>query len=98
MKEKLLAYLSCSSCSGAFELQNVTAVEGKEIIAGELVCRECGSRFPILRGVPRFASLEKVTADKAATAENFGWQWQHFIQAEDLYDEQFLGWIAPVYS
>ncbi len=35
-------------------------------------------------------------ADKAATAENFGWQWQHFVQSDELYADQFLGWIAPV--
>jgi SAM-dependent methyltransferase len=39
---------------------------------------------------------EKVEADKAATAENFGWQWQHFVQSDELYADQFLGWIAPV--
>ncbi|HEX8920604.1 MAG TPA: class I SAM-dependent methyltransferase, partial [Pyrinomonadaceae bacterium] len=27
---------------------------------------------------------------------NFGWQWQHFTQADEQYEEQFLGWIAPV--
>jgi SAM-dependent methyltransferase len=41
---------------------------------------------------------EKVEADKAATAENFGWQWQHFVQSDELYADQFLGWIAPVTS
>ena len=35
-------------------------------------------------------------ADKAATAENFGWQWQHFTHEDERYAEQFLGWIAPV--
>ena len=41
---------------------------------------------------------ENVAADKAATAENFGWQWQHFVQSDELYADQFLGWIAPVGS
>jgi len=37
-----------------------------------------------------------IAADKAATAENFGWQWQHFTQADDKYEQQFLGWLTPV--
>jgi len=51
-----------------------------------------------VRGVPRFASLETVAEDKAATAANFGWQWQHFTQFDEKYEQQFLGWIAPVTS
>ena len=39
---------------------------------------------------------ENLEPDKAATAENFGWQWQHFTHEDELYAEQFLGWIAPV--
>jgi SAM-dependent methyltransferase len=46
--------------------------------------------------VARFASLEAVASDKAATADSFGWQWQHFTQADEKYGQQFLGWIAPV--
>jgi len=46
--------------------------------------------------VPRFAALDEVEAEKAATAAGFGWQWQHFTQADDKYEQQFLGWIAPV--
>jgi SAM-dependent methyltransferase len=63
---------------------------------GKLVCAPCAASYPIVRGVPRFASLESVETDKAATAENFGWQWRHFTQKDELYDEQFLAWIAPV--
>jgi SAM-dependent methyltransferase len=49
-----------------------------------------------LRGIPRFANLDHVAADKATTAEKFGWQWTHFTQADERYAEQFLAWIAPV--
>ena len=49
--------------------------------------------FAASRGLLR---RKKVEADKAATAENFGWQWQHFVQSDELYADQFLGWIAPV--
>jgi len=63
---------------------------------GELRCGACGSSFPITSGIPRFANLAHVESDKRATAEGFGWQWQHFTQEDDRYAEQFLGWIGPV--
>jgi SAM-dependent methyltransferase len=63
---------------------------------GELRCAPCAKSFPITSGVPRFANLAQVESDKRATAEGFGWQWQHFTQEDDRYAEQFLGWIAPV--
>ena len=63
---------------------------------GELRCPSCKTTFPITSGIPRFANLEEVETDKQATAEGFGWQWQHFTQEDSRYAEQFLGWIAPV--
>jgi SAM-dependent methyltransferase len=96
MKQKLLDYLRCPACSGAIRLQVVNASEGAEIMEGELACDSCQHRFPVRRGVPRFGAPETIAADKAATAENFGWQWQHFVQSDELYAEQLLGWIAPV--
>ena len=57
---------------------------------------ECGKDYAVSRGIPRFASLDAIDSDKAATAENFGWQWQHFVQKDERYADQFLGWIAPV--
>lgn len=96
MKRKLLDYLRCPSCAGAFLLSSVLGEEDAEIIEGRLACNSCERTFPITRGIPRFAAPEKLEPNKAATAENFGWQWQHFSHDDDLYAEQFLGWIAPV--
>lgn len=96
MKRTLLDYLSCPSCAGAIVLASVTDTDDQEIMEGELACGSCSKAFPIHRGVPRFASAGTLEADKAATAENFGWQWQHFTQDDERYEEQFLGWIAPV--
>jgi SAM-dependent methyltransferase len=70
--------------------------EAAEIIEGQLCCASCAQTWPITRGVPRFASLSTVEEDKAATAAGFGWQWQHFSQKDEKYEQQFLGWIAPV--
>lgn len=95
MKEKLVSYLVCPACDGSLT-PSISRAEDVEIIEGELRCSTCASSFPITRGIPRFAELAAVEQDKQATAENFGWQWQHFTETDERYAEQFLGWIAPV--
>lgn len=96
MKQTLLDYLICPSCRGPITLSASTAIEGSDILEGQLYCAKCNSHFPILRGVPRFANLSQVESDKAATAANFGWSWQYFSHHDERYAEQFLGWIAPI--
>ena len=96
MKERLLQYLSCPECAAAITLASSATTEADEIIEGQLSCIACTRTWPVVRGVPRFASPETVAEDKAATAANFGWQWQHFTQFDEKYEQQFLGWIAPV--
>jgi SAM-dependent methyltransferase len=96
MKQSLLKYLVCPACGGQIHLLSVARGEGREILEGDLDCASCGRHYPVVRGVPRFADLGKVEEEKAATAANFGWQWQHFTQEDERYAEQFLGWIAPV--
>jgi SAM-dependent methyltransferase len=100
MKERLLQYLACPSCGGEVRLSAVVETEDArgwtEIVEGELQCGGCARRFPVERGVPRFAALGAVEREKAETAANFGWQWRHFTHEDERYAEQFLGWIAPV--
>lgn len=96
MKERLLDLLACPDCGDDFSFHNISERDGNEIIAGNLICRGCGRSFPVVRGVPRFAELDKVEKDKAETAKNFGWQWTHFTQEDEKYKEQFLGWLKPV--
>lgn len=96
VKERLLQYLCCPVCSGAVEVADVGRRDGSEIVEAELSCASCTARWPVIRGVPRFAAIEGVADDKAATAESFGWQWQHFTQTDQKYEQQFLGWLAPV--
>jgi SAM-dependent methyltransferase len=96
MKQKLLEFLACPTCGGDILLVYVGTREEKEIIEGLLSCRKCTREYKIVRGVPRFADLSKIEQDKAETAENFGWQWTHFTQADEKYKSQFLGWIQPV--
>ena len=96
MKEKLLDLLACPVCGGDLSLVHVGAREEKEIIEGVLSCRKCEREYKVVRGVPRFADLDKIEQDKLETAENFGWQWTHFTQEDAKYNEQFLGWLQPV--
>jgi uncharacterized protein YbaR (Trm112 family) len=96
MKERLLQYLACPSCESAIRQLAVSKIEDREIMEGELECAGCGRRFPIVRGIPRFVDSAQVEPDKAATAEKFGWEWQHFNHVDSLYTEQLLGWLAPV--
>lgn len=98
MKESLRNYLACPECGSEIQIAGVTKQEVAEIIEGTLKCAACENSWPIRGGVPRFASLDLVEKDKAATAENFGWQWQHFTHTDDKYAQQFLGWISPVTS
>ena len=95
VKPKLLDYLICPECQGDLALQAVEQ-DGIEIMSGELTCVNCHRTFPIVRGIPRFADLENIDAEKQATADKFGWSWQQFSHENEKYDEEFLGWIAPV--
>ena len=95
MKTSVLKYLICPDCSGELELHS-QETEATEIMSGELGCAGCQRRFEILRGIPRFADLETIETEKQATADKFGWSWQEFSHEDEKYDEEFLGWIAPV--
>ncbi|MEO6391198.1 MAG: methyltransferase domain-containing protein, partial [Pyrinomonadaceae bacterium] len=96
MKLRLLEYLACPSCDGSILLGPSPEREGAEVMQGELLCAGCDRRYPVRGGIPRFVELDRIERDKAATADNFGWQWQHFTQEDRRYTEQFLGWLTPV--
>lgn len=96
MKKHLLNYLACPSCDGAINFTSIEIEEGIEVIEGRLRCDGCGKHFPITRGIPRFADLQNIESDKQATADKFGWSWTEFSHDDAKYEEQFLGWIAPV--
>ncbi len=96
MRERLLDLLACPTCGGDITLAYAQNYDGREIMDGVLTCRKCTREFKILHGVPRFADLTHIDGEKAETAENFGWQWTNFIQEDDKYSDQFLGWLQPV--
>ena len=96
MKERLLDLLACPTCGGDILLAYASKYDDKEIIDGVLTCKKCTREYKVASGVPRFVDLGKIEEDKAATAENFGWQWTNFTQEDPKYNEQFLGWLQPV--
>lgn len=98
MREKLLDLLACPVCGGDLDIAHEARREENHIIEGILSCRGAAHEYKIIRGVPRFAELDKIEQDKADTAENFGWQWTHFTQEDSKYNDQFLGWLQPVKS
>jgi uncharacterized protein YbaR (Trm112 family) len=51
MKEELIEILCCPVDKHELELET-TDQEGEEIVAGELVCTECGEAYPIEDGIP----------------------------------------------
>jgi SAM-dependent methyltransferase len=94
MKTRLLNYLRCPKCAGPFDL-HVDRSEGEEILEGTLRCEDCSQQYPVLRGVPRLVE-GMISAEQSATADAFGYEWTHFTQLEDTYEEEFLDWIKPV--
>lgn len=96
MREKLLDLLACPVCGGDLFIAHESRRDAEHLLEGILSCRKASHEYKIVRGVPRFAELDKIEQDKAETAENFGWQWTHFTQEDKKYSEQFLGWLQPV--
>ncbi len=67
MKDWLLALLRCPACKEDRPLTR----EGEA-----LTCPACARRYPIVRGIPRFAGFE------GNYAENFGVQWRIFRETQ----------------
>jgi SAM-dependent methyltransferase len=70
-------------------------MEDAEVMEGSLVCRNCASTFPIIRGIPRFLS-KALNAEQKATAAAFGYEWTHYSQLTEADKEEFLAWISPL--
>lgn len=70
MKRRLLSILVCPACKKSLDLEVASEDEG-EILEGELSCRQCQSRFPIRKGVPRFVRLDEYV-------DTFSFEWTRF--------------------
>ena len=94
MKPSLVPLLACPTCKGSLDLAT-TRGDASDIDEGSLSCAACGSRHPILRGVPRFVPTA-LASDKQATVDAFGWQWTHHHEIVPEHEQQFLDWVAPL--
>jgi SAM-dependent methyltransferase len=70
-------------------------VEGAEVMEGSLVCPNCASTFPVIRGIPRFLR-QALNAEQKATAAAFGYEWTHYSQLTEADRGEFLAWISPL--
>lgn len=93
MRETLLDYLLCPSCSGDLTIKKASLVND-EIKEGALLCRECGTLYPIINFIPRFVPEAQYRLFRQ-TWRNFGFSWHRFAH---LYSDprDFLDWIKPV--
>lgn len=101
MKPSLLAYLACIKCKGDLQIHEtesrpVSGAEGREIISGELVCKDCVARFQIRGGVPRLVDKELSSSVDLNTGERFAESWKEFSRLHERYKQQFFDWIYPV--
>jgi SAM-dependent methyltransferase len=94
VKPSLLPLLACPECGGALTLAGPAPAAG-EIEAGALTCDGCARRYPIVRGVPRFAAPPDAALARA-TVERFGWQWKEFKERLAGYRGSFLDWMKPL--
>jgi SAM-dependent methyltransferase/uncharacterized protein YbaR (Trm112 family) len=100
MKRDLLSYLVCPGCGFPLDCQ-ATIEHDSDVETGTLRCAQCRTDYPILRGIPRFVTVEQPLSGKnVETASAFGWEWQEFGRLYDLAtcQAQFLDWIYPITS
>lgn len=67
MKEELLEILACPRCKNELGLTIATR-ENNEIKEGKLVCKSCGTAYPISDYIPRFVKSDKYV-------DNFSFEW-----------------------
>jgi ubiquinone/menaquinone biosynthesis C-methylase UbiE/uncharacterized protein YbaR (Trm112 family) len=69
MWSSLVDWLACPKCQ-SYPLQIVSAKgTGEKIDAGELICSQCDSRYPIHQGIPSFVGPAPVEGENIAGAQ-----------------------------
>jgi SAM-dependent methyltransferase len=94
MKRRLLDWLACPVCRGALALRRAVP-DADEVREGELGCTGCSARYAITRGIPRLLP-PAISVEAHETAERFGYEWTRFAEIRPEYEDQMLGWIAPI--
>src|SRR5262245_12419742 len=89
MKRRLMEFLACRTCGQDFDLLVEEEDPAGEITSGTIACTRCGTRYPILRGIPRFLPNVRTEADlRAVYAESFGHEWTTYdwLRDEDTHE------------
>jgi SAM-dependent methyltransferase/uncharacterized protein YbaR (Trm112 family) len=94
VKPSLVSWLACPECRGELVLHSDRTC-GAEVEEGRLECSACDGRYPILRGVPRFAPVPEAGIVER-TSSRFGNQWRHFRERFDEFQASFLDWVSPL--
>jgi uncharacterized protein YbaR (Trm112 family) len=94
MKRDATEYFVCPVDHGELAVDAPDA-SADEIETGALLCRSCGKRWPVVRGVPRFVEGEDYT-------DTFGRQWTRWARTQhdsqngtDLFKrrlQRYTGW------
>src|SRR5437879_9916915 len=97
MRREALNFLICPNCGGQLALCSdaLPAESDGQIMAGELMCTTCTSKFGIRDGVPVLlpANLASV---KLQTASRFAEEWTRWSDLRDYYEQEFFDWVAPL--
>lgn len=69
---KLLPVLCCPKCSSDLVCEATQINESdKNVVTGNLTCKKCQAKYPIVSGIPRFVSSVNY-------GNSFGYQWNQF--------------------
>jgi SAM-dependent methyltransferase len=82
--ETLLEMLRCPVCRSSLRASG-----------GALICSE-GSRYPVVRGIPRLVPDTSLDADETRTAHAFGYSWSHYHRRNPYTEQQWRDWVAPL--
>jgi len=99
-ESRILDLLACPACGNelVLEILNIDKTDG-HVLNGSLNCQDCTISYPILDGIPHFASLiDDVQVRK--TVKGFGHQWMQanqYVQSSSFSAKNlFLDFIKPV--
>lgn len=89
MLESFLKYIVCPECENELDL-TVNEKSGEKIRSGDLKCKACDAKYPIIDFIPRFVPIENY-------ATNFGIEWNIHSRtqydnysAKDISEERFF--------
>jgi SAM-dependent methyltransferase/uncharacterized protein YbaR (Trm112 family) len=102
--EELLQILRCPGCHGYLSLANKQSTTEAN---ANLVCSQCREKFPVIGGIARLllsplreallgnGVAKDADARQVETALSFGFEWSHFPEMYDEWNQSFLNYMQP---